>query len=191
MTSSIFDNSISISLQDLRRLKLLNPSKCGYKEATVKINRRSGIQEIEGVVNIVVCLSDENCHMELKFIINGKEIYQRFELIKSSTIPPSGFKWMFICPLTGTKCLKLYLNNSSFKSRIAIQKGLYQIQTIRFGRKRSFLNAIRKESKLKKLVSKTEQPYFKPCYNGRITKTNMRIIEAGHNLKLIANQIDL
>lgn len=190
MTSFIFDNSISISLQDLRRLKLLNPSKCGYKEAAIKINRRSGIQEIEGVVNIVVCLSDENCHLELKFTINDTEVYQHFELIKSSTVPPSGFKWMFICPLTGTKCLKLYLNNSSFKSRSAIQKGLYQIQTIRFGRKRSFLNTIRNESKLKKLVCKADQPYFKPYYNGRVTKTSMQIIEARHNLKIIANQID-
>lgn len=147
MNSFVFDDSICISLEDLRRLKLLNPSKCGNKAAAIKIKRRNGIQEIEGSVNIVVCLSEESCYMELKFSNNDKEIYQWFELIKSSTIPPSGFKWMFICPLTRTKCLKLYFNNSSFKSRRAIKKGLYKIQTIRFGHKRTFYNAIYKEQK--------------------------------------------
>lgn len=183
MASFIFDEAISISIEDLRRLKLFNPSIEKYRSATIKINRKNAISEIAGVVNVTVDLSNKNCCLELKFYVNGRLVHQKFTLVKSLTIPPKGFKWMAVCPITGSKCLKLYLEGMHFKSRKAIKHGVYKIQTLRFGYKRGFFTSILRDQRWVKDISKMKRPCAKPYYRGVVTKRHRKAIQAMWNMQ--------
>jgi len=76
----------------------------------------------------VVNTMDADASLELDFKVDGHSIHQR---IKLTSIPSNlgiGRIWLFICPVTKSRCRKLHLISHFFAHRTAVPGYAYQKQ---------------------------------------------------------------
>ncbi|OYU53825.1 MAG: hypothetical protein CFE25_17170 [Chitinophagaceae bacterium BSSC1] len=185
MNPFIFDQALSISLQDLKRLHFFR-SLNGFHESELRILIKDALNENEGVFYIKLCTNIQNPYLKIAFELNCKRITQIFEIRKIEGNPQKGYKWFIVCPSTGTYCTKLFLAKEGFRSRRDI-KGSYKIQTIRFGHKREYYKKLMDLKRLKRTALKMEKPYSKPFYRGCMTVRNKKAIEAKWKLRQFTN----
>lgn len=172
----VYDNLIYISLKELKRFGFFSLK---YKAAEISIREKSGLAEIFSTVMVSInFVSDGEAFLTITY--NNNE--QNFDLIKKANNPPRGYRWFILCPQTGKKCLKLYFDGESFKTRYFIDNGLYEIQTIRFGRKRDLVSKIKKISKIKTLADSLNKAYGRSSYGGFPTHRYNRVLAASRRL---------
>jgi len=99
-----------IDLRVLKRAGLLKPGECTYD--TLRW-RNQDLEALE--VRIFVDLSDAG---DASIRIAGDVPAQR-AAIECVPCPYGGYRWYFLCPLTGTRCEQLFLVDGTFASRKA------------------------------------------------------------------------
>jgi hypothetical protein len=116
--------------------------------------------------------------VRLNYTYDSKPMQWEIELIciPSNLGKGKGFIWFFKCPVTGRKCRKLHFVDGRFVHRSALIGAFYELQTYS---QRTIL--------LKRLVDVCIVPYnvkkemkgryFKPTYNGNITRRHERLLQ--------------
>ena len=81
--------------------------------------------------------------------------------------------YLFVCPVTGRSCRKLYLIGGRFVSRFALGKILYESQTK--SRREKTGGIFRHLADIAALDNLETQPYRKPAYRGKLTRYGQKI----------------
>ncbi len=176
---TLYDFCKKLSISDLKRLKYLKPNQCQSGAITWKNN---GFKT--GSISIKVNTYLENPYIELSYSINlvPQNYRIHFKLLPSNL--GKGLVWLFICPISGSYCRKLYLLDKHFCHRTAYNFGTYQTQTL--GTKDKFLiRQFDKMTKANNAKSKLYSKNFKKHYNGKPTKQYLKLlrqIEAGGSI---------
>lgn len=165
---TLYDECLKFDISFLKRHGYLQPGNlksgfCSWSRNNDKI----------GSIGFKVSTIDEP-YIELNYQSNGTPIKTRIILVAIPSNIRNGKIWYFICPTTGKRCRKLYLNNGYFTHREAFT-GMYKIQT---------------ESHISRQITQKYKPmyagneydqlqakHFTPYYNDKPTKRYTRIIE--------------
>lgn len=123
-------------------------------------------------IGFEVCTIDEY-YIELNYKSNGTPIKIRIALVTIPANIGNGRIWYFICPTTGKRCRKLYLNNGIFTHREAFA-GMYKIQT-ESHRNRQITQKY-KPMYAGNEYDQLQAKYFTRYYNDRPTKRFSRLI---------------
>lgn len=164
-----FDDFRSFSTHDLKRLGFLQNYFCGI------LNWLRG-SEVTSSIRITAFLSSQKSCLSLWYRFNNgetvsDEIYLQF--VKSNL--GRGGYWMFICPVTGKCCRKLYLHNGHFKSRAALPPGiLYESQNVNMSF-RPIRYLFQHEDQCEALEKAISKPYAKKTYRGKPTRLVKRL----------------
>ena len=81
--------------------------------------------------------------------------------------------YLFVCPVTGRSCRKLYLIGGRFVSRFALGNTLYESQTKSRSEKAGGI--FRRLADIAALDNLETQPYRKPTYRGKLTRYGQKI----------------
>lgn len=81
--------------------------------------------------------------------------------------------YLFVCPVTGRSCRKLYLIGGRFVSRFALGKTLYESQTK--SRREKTGGIFRQLADIAALENLETQPYRKPTYRGKLTRYGRKV----------------
>ena len=176
---TLYDFCKQISITELKRWNYLKPNHLITGMIKFTFNNYDTLEMF-----IKVSTEFKNSFLELKYSINNTELNYRiyFEVISSNL--GNGKIYYFNCPISNTRCRKLYLINGYFQHRNAYKKGYYQTQTL--GTKDKFL--IRQFDKLQKSNKakiNLNSKYFKRYYKGKPTKRYLK------NLKEIESSLGI
>lgn len=81
--------------------------------------------------------------------------------------------YLFVCPVTGRSCRKLYLIGGRFVSRFALVKPVYESQTKSRREKKGGIFRLLADNVA--LDNLTAQPYRKPTYRGQLTRYGRKV----------------
>lgn len=103
------------------------------------------------------------------------EINYQIQLITRPSNLGKGLIWFFVCPFTGKVCRKLHLINGYFQHRTAKPDLMYskQLESKKWREWSKIFGSECTDDLYRELYSK----YFKPFYNGKITKRHARILK--------------
>ena len=126
----IIDEMHTINIKSLNEWGYLNADT--RKGGTITWRMRG---EVTGSINIESELAIGVSALVLSYNSGGEAIRYGVKLITRESNLGLGVYWLFVCPVTGRACRKLYLYNRRFVSRHAIPGALYDRQTwSRYGR---------------------------------------------------------
>lgn len=103
------------------------------------------------------------------------DINYQIQLITRPSNLGAGLLWFFVCPFTNKVCRKLHLINGYFKHRTADPRLMYSKQ-LESKKWREWTNVFGSEFN-DDLYQELYGKYFKPFYNGKITKRHARILK--------------
>lgn len=109
---TIIDHNPHITLSDLKELFRLSEGSASFTA--------NGVQ-----YTIVFSLEEQIC--AFIWVYNGKRKQEKIELRKEPSNLGQGYVWYFLCPYTGHKCRKLFLDGKTIASRYAFSH-IYSIQ---------------------------------------------------------------
>ncbi len=170
----------TLSLKRLREWGFIEPN-CYQSTA---ITFYTGKEET-GSMRIWISTLSNDAYVQLKYYFEEKEgnryIDYKIPLVKVPSNLGKGFRYYFLCPVTGKKCVKLYRppREDYFLHREAF-KGLRYEQQIKSKKSRSFWSGpigllFKKEELLEKVVNKPK--YAKLYYRGKPTPRLRRYLE--------------
>lgn len=129
-------------------------------------------------ISIMTDINDNCGYLELSYTYNDtQEINYRVQLVTDKSNLGIGKLWFFICPKTKRRCRILHFNKGYFLHRTAFKDIFYKQQIAskkyRFLEKKDFQDFFNSDSLYKEFNKK----YFKPFYNGRITKKHSKLLK--------------
>jgi len=162
----LFDNCKTVSISNLKRWDYLKPdqSKSGV------ISWSQGGQKT-GSVSIQVNTHSPQPYIEFDYQVNGTPIKYRVNLVSKPSNIGEGSFYLFVCPITGKHCRKLYLVDRYFYSRRAWVGCMYEKQT-HSHKSRQFS----KSFDLLSISDKLNAKHFREYYSGHPTKKYLYLI---------------
>ncbi len=103
------------------------------------------------------------------------DINYKIQLITRTSNLGTGLLWYFVCPFTGKVCRKLHLINGYFQHRTANPRLMYSKQ-LESKKWREWIGILGNEFN-DDVYGELYGKYFKPYYNGKITKRYARILK--------------
>jgi len=155
----------------LTKFKEWNYLTNGTKSGVISWSR-NGI--VHSTISILVVFNDFERYVILDYKCNGSPFNLKVRLISIPSNLGKGEIMYFICPLTGKKCRKLYLNNSYFAHREAFNGLFYQNQ-IESKKNRFLFKIFEKVYLSDEVYEQRYKKYFKTHYNGKPTKRYLKL----------------
>ena len=127
-------------------------------------------------IGIEVKINVDDGFLIVDYIHNKTEsIKYKIQLISRPSNLGTGLIWFFVCPFTGKVCRKLHLINGYFKHRTANPGLMYskQLESKKWREWTGIFGSEFNDDLYRELYGK----YFKPFYNGKITKRHARILK--------------
>lgn len=130
-------------IDDMKTINIKSLKDWGYLADNT---RKSGVitwrmrGEVTGSINIESVIAFGEGVLVLDYKSGGEPIRYGVKLITRESNLGIGVYWLFICPVTGRACRKLFLSGKYFVSRHAIPGALYDRQT--WSRYFRFLDAV-------------------------------------------------
>jgi hypothetical protein len=179
-TPVIIDSLRCLSIKMLKSRGLLQKERTIEGEITWN---NSITKELSASVGFEIETNTEKPYIRLNYSIEKKNFNYPVYLVKIPSNLGKGCIWYFICPDTGNRCLKLYLNDEYFISRVAVRKegGVYSSELVPKSARYGNLD-FKRTRKLMRQVLETQKSYAKSHYRGRKTKRQVRTEKAGRKL---------
>ncbi len=171
---SLIEDFRRFSIHDLKRLGMLYHGFNGLISW-----KKNG--EVISTISLFVRLSAIDPAVQLSYTLtNTQEKIEDWISLhyQESNLPGHiGGYWMFICPVTGSLCRVLYMENKHFKSRKALSPGtIYKSQTDK-GSFRQLGRAFDFSDAISELDQGFIKPYSKMSYRGKPTRKMRRLVE--------------
>lgn len=175
-------------MEDLKRISITELKKDGYlEENTEKLGYYTWSRGKE--ITYRLCFKTfligkpENYYLVFRRWDNDKYVGYRIRLVAvpSNLGKGKGFRWYFLCPFTGKKCLKLYLYRGYFRSRESLGKIMYEDQN-RSKPSRIYVKAIKIACECLN-VSKLFDRDFRRYYGGKKTRIYKAYLKQNERLK--------
>jgi|JFJP01.2.fsa_nt_gi hypothetical protein len=162
----LFDNCKALTISDLKRLGYLNKNQI----AGGGISWNQGGQKT-GSISIQVNTLKPQPYIEFDYQANGTPIKYRVNLTSKPSNLVDGYFYLFVCPITGKQCRKLYLVDGYFYSRWAFRGCMYEKQT-HSHKTRQMLKAF----ELLTISDKLNAKHFRQSYSGQPTKKYLHLV---------------
>jgi len=162
----LFDNCKALTISDLKRLGYLNQNQI----AGGGISWNQG-GEKTGSISIQVNTLNPISYIEFDYQANGTPIKYRVNLTSKPSNLVDGYFYLFVCPITGKQCRKLYLVDGYFYSRWAFRGCMYEKQT-HSHKTRQMLKAF----ELLTISDKLNAKHFRQSYSGQPTKKYLHLV---------------
>jgi hypothetical protein len=156
----LFDNCKIVSIASLKRWGYLKQNQIG----SGVISWNQGGQKT-GSISIQVNTHSPQLYIEFDYQANGTPIKYRVNLVSKPSNIGEGSYLLFVCPITGKHCRKLYLVDQYFYSRWAWRGCMYEKQT-HSHKARQFTKTFAALTISDKLTAK----HFRESYSGKPTK---------------------
>jgi hypothetical protein len=162
----LFDNCKTVSISNLKRWDYLKPDQS--KSGVISWNQ--GGQKT-GSISIQVNTHSPQPYIEFDYQANGTPIKYRVYLVSKPSNIGEGSYFLFVCPITGKHCRKLYLVDGYFYSRLAFRGCMYEKQT-HSHKTRQMLKTFEALTISDKLNAK----HFREYYSGKPTKKYLHLV---------------
>jgi hypothetical protein len=168
-----FDDLPALSIFDLMKSGNLAPGS----ESDITINVPTAQQAYS--ITLHITTKPPQPHICFSCTINGKAVNYVVNLTAAPMRISNCCLWYFVCPVSGTRCRKLYLVDGYFMHRNAINGAYYQ-QTLTSSI-RSAVTHVSKLAAVGKMMDSVNAPYFRKTYANKPTRRYSRILkEAAH-----------
>lgn len=167
---------LSLSTSTLKNLGCFRPQYTG-------VLRWQHGDQVTARVQIIVYLNHYQPKVYLFYqLMNGEAVADEIYLKYVQSNLGRGGYWLFLCPLTGNPCRKIYLHNGHFKSRAALPSFLaYQCQTVTLSF-RSFHRLFSLLDKLNDQKARYRKRYAKTHYKGKLTRWALKLADTNSRL---------
>lgn len=176
---TLFDDLLHLNISDFKKFGYLKMNECKTGVLTWSKNEVK-TNSISVYLNTI-----DNPYLELSYSNNENNYKYKIFFETSLSNLGKGIIWYFVCPRTGKRCRKLYLNKGIFVNREAIVGAMYESQTKtkewRFIDK-TFGAYFNEEKCFSKIGSK----HFKKYYKGKPTKRYLKLLEVIEKAKAIS-----
>lgn len=166
-----FEELITISIGSLKRRGFMaglcwGPMawyRKGWKDASIQARVQTLNRE------------HEEDYMLLNYNFNGEHLNYSVVMVCAPSNLGNGLIWYFICPVTGRRCKKLYLNyvDGLFSSRFA-QPGTFYDKQLWSKKYREIDNKLGRHLRSDSLYAETFPKFAKRHYQGKPTKRVLR-----------------
>jgi len=163
----LFDNCKIVSIASLKRWGYLKQNQIG--SGVISWNQGG---ENAGSVSIQVNTQSPQPYIEFDYKCNGTPIKYKVNLVSKPSNIGDGNFYLFVCPITGKHCRKLYLVDKYFYSRWAFRGCMYEKQT-HSHKARQFT----KTFELLTISDKLRAKHFRESYSGKPTKKYLHLIK--------------
>lgn len=180
-TPVIIDSLRCISIKMLKTKGFLQKERTIEGEITWN---NSVTKELTASVGIEIDTNTNRPYIRLNYSTEKKDYNYPVYLVKSISNLGKGCVWFFICPDTGKRCLKLYLKDEYFISRVTVRKegGVYSSELVPKSVRYENLG-FKRTRELMQQVLAGQKKYSKSHYRGQKTKQQLRIEKAGRKLR--------
>lgn len=165
---TLYDEVKTISISFLTKQGYLKPNQ--WQSGTITWSRNGNKT---GSISIEVNTQAESSYLELDYKCNETPINYRVQLISALSNLGKGFVWYFVCPHTGKRCRKLYLDNTYFYHRSAF-RGMYESQT-QSKKYRELEKTLGVYFRADKIYEQIYKKHFKRQYAGKPTKKYLKL----------------
>lgn len=164
----LYDRVLQISITDLKKLELLKPDSLMFNVLSWK-NQNLYVSVWLNTQSLKPCI-------ELHYAYQQRTINYTIDLLAIPSNLGIGKVWLFVCPVTGKRCRKLYFAKGMFLHRDAFKNGMYykQAQDKVYC---SFDKLFGYHWKIETLERKMSSKHFKTHYAGKPTKRYLRLLE--------------
>ncbi|WP_212000236.1 hypothetical protein [Chitinophaga sp. HK235] len=162
-----FEERKAISVTDLRKWKYLQPDI--WRSGTLSWSRGG---TVHSQISICVNMVAPQPYLQLDYRWQEQSISYQVELTALPSNLGAGKVWYFICPLTNTRCRKLYFKSGYFQYR---GQGYYekQIQSKYYRHlEKTYGPVLQSDQIREQLYSR----HFRKFYNGKATKQYAKIL---------------
>ncbi|MCI0922517.1 hypothetical protein [Sphingobacterium rhinopitheci] len=157
-----------LDLKVLNNLKLLsNSNNDSYKILNWRSSRTKEI-----TASISIRYLGNGFHLIYNCNDIPKSYFIKIEKVNSNL--GKGYYYLFLCPISGIRCRKLYLIRSIFRSLKSISDAYYEKQ-IESKKYRSFYLIYGDEQKEEQIYYEINRKYLKKHYKGKPTKKYQRL----------------
>lgn len=164
----ILESALTLNIKSLVRDKVIKENS--LYSGVISWNNKNKSQ-----ISILVKTEEKSGVMMLDYVCNGKHKNYKIFLTTISSNLGIGKVWFFICPETGVRCRKLYLNNGYFLHRLA-NGGFYYYAQTQSKNNRVFYSKVFDDVFRGKLDEELYKPYLKRYYRNKPTKTYKKLL---------------
>jgi hypothetical protein len=129
-----------------------------------------------GSVGVTVDMQDSGPYLDLDYKFNGKSVNYQIQIVSVPSNIGKGVVWYFLCPYTLKRCRKLYLGQTYFYHREAVEGGLYEKQTYSH-RGRKLNKSLEDLLEVDKVYDQIYSKYFKKQYAGKSTRRYQKLLQ--------------
>jgi hypothetical protein len=168
---TLYDKCQTISVSELKRWGYLEPEQ--LRSGTITRSRR-GRQT--GPITVTMDMQDSAPYLELDYECDGKPVNYQIQMVSVPSNIGKGIVWYFLCPNTLKRCRKLYLGQTYFYHREAIDRGVYEKQTYSH-RGLKYNKAVEGLLGFTKAYKQIFSKYFKTQYDGKPTRRFQKLLQ--------------
>lgn len=180
----VLDDLITLHINNINRV--LDLKWIGRKEKSLQLiwqNPVTGEKEVRGTIHLTANIDTGagNDYITITGTVGTVLVNQTIYLrVKKSSIR-NGHWYFFNCPVTGNSCRTLYLHQSKFVGKAAIDNPHFKSQTL--SRKQRKANQqIRQVTKLQKALNAGRKKWFKKYHAGEPTVKYIKSVIANERL---------
>ena len=182
---TLFDDLKTVSISFLNKHGYLKVGQ--WQQGSINWSRNGSKT---GSISIMVDTIAKEKYLELNYACNGSDIRYRIQLITVPSNLGKGLIWYFICPNTGKRCKKLYLNQCYFYHRSAFKNCMYEKQT-QSKKSRDLEKALGAYFLLDAFFDELYKKNFKKVYRGKPTKRYLYLVrKIEESERIPANEIE-
>lgn len=166
---STYDDCLTIEIKNILAWGYL---RVGYSNSGVISWSRNGVKHSS--ISISSYNTFDSKYLTLDYKSNGIPITYRVEVISVPSNLGKGEVFYFLCPKTGKRCRKLYLQYGYFYHREAYRGTMYECQ-LRSKKTRGIFKIFDKIYIHDTVYCERYKKYFKTHYNGKPTKRFLKL----------------
>ena len=166
---TLFDEMKTVSISFLTKHGYLKLNH--WQSGTITWSRNGNKT---GSISIAVSTLPGKPFLELDYRYNEAPINYKVKLVSAPSNLGKGVVWYFVCPHTGKRCRKLYLNSGYFYHREAFTGCMYEKQT-QSKYARLLVRKFGVVFRVDELYSQLHKKHFKKFYAGKPTKRYIQI----------------